>query len=71
MNASIASFRLPRSSWIMPIIDWQTHTRFASRAATSNSRIASSSEAHLLVGDAEIVVALRVVDVDLLRRRPP
>ena len=43
MKASMASLMLPRSIWIIPIIEWQTHSRFGSRAAMSNSRMASSS----------------------------
>ena len=71
MNASMASLRLPRSIWIMPIIEL-AHA-VALRVARGDLELADRvvEEAHLLVGDAEVVVALRVVDADLLRRRPP
>ena len=65
MNASMASFRLPRSSWIIPIIEWHTHARFGSRGGGLELADGVVDEPHLLVRDAEVVVALRVVGADL------
>ena len=42
------------------------HARFGSRAAVVELADGVVEEPHLLVGDAEVVVALRVVDADLL-----